>query len=345
MAEDPEIVSTTRESIAGPGDDVLARKAAESAAAAAGFADQAVAEIGLVAAELATNVKRHAETGELTVSEIRSGDRVGVRIESLDAGPGIEDVAAAFADGASTGGSLGGGLGTVNRLMDAVTIDAPGEPDYGTHVVADRWDKSGRPSPTELPLSVGAASRPIAPQEPNGDSFVLKRWDGGLLVGVIDGLGHGEGAHRAAMAAKEYVGSHYDRPIPSIFEGTERACRGTRGVVMALARFDAAAETVTIGSVGNIAIKSESAADLSVVPRRGVLGNGGPDPVLTEGAWDPSGLLVMFSDGVVSHWGLADHVGLFEEPATVIARKLLEEYGKDHDDGTVLVVKSTAADQ
>lgn len=338
MGADVAVIRSNRQEIAEDSDGVLARKTAEAIAADVGFDDTITAEIGLVTAELSSNVNKHAETGEVTISEIRKGDRSGIRIESLDVGPGIDDVDGAFANGVSTAGTLGGGLGTVNRLMDEVTVDAPGEPDYGTHVIADRYLEPAYESTVESPLEIGAASRPKTAGDANGDSFILKRWNDTVLVGVIDGLGHGERAHKAAMAAKEYVESHYDSPISSIFEGTERVCRGTRGVVMALARFDLVAATVTVGSVGNIAIKTDSEEGLGTIPRRGVLGSNGPDPAVTTADWDENDRFVMFSDGVESHWNLHEHTDLFTEPATVVARRLLGQYGKDHDDGTIVVV-------
>lgn len=338
MVADVEVLRSDRQQVSEESDGVLARKTAEAIAADVGFDETIAAEIGLVTAELTSNVNKHAETGEITISEIRMDGRSGIRIESLDVGPGIDDVDGAFADGVSTAGSLGGGLGSVNRLMDEVTVDAPGEPDYGTHVVADRYLEPAYESTVESPLEIGAASRPKSPGDANGDSFVFKRWNDTVLVGVIDGLGHGEGAHKAAMAAKEYVESHYDSSLSRIFEGTERACRGTRGVVMALARFDWVGETVTVGSVGNIAIKTDSEESLGTIPRRGVLGSNGPDPAVTTGDWDQNDRFVMFSDGVESHWDLRDHAEVFSEPATVVARRLLGQYGKDHDDATIVVV-------
>src|SRR5581483_9350549 len=63
------------------------------------------------------------------------------------------------------------------------------------------------------------------------------RWGDCALVGVIDGLGHGPFAQRAAVTARSFVESHYDRPLEEIFRGVGRACRATRGVVMALVQF------------------------------------------------------------------------------------------------------------
>jgi anti-sigma regulatory factor (Ser/Thr protein kinase) len=344
MTDSVEVVSTTRRSVTTDGDTVLVRTTAEEVGADVGFDDAVRSELGLVATELATNVLEHADGGEVSVSEVADGDRRGVRIESLDVGPGIDDVGEAFADGASTAGSLGRGLGAVNRLMDQVTVAAPGEPDYGTHVVADRWVRPEYESTSECPLSFGAASRPMDAGMANGDSFILKRWNDTALVGVIDGLGHGVKAHEATMAAKQYVERHFDNSLESIFEGAERACRGTRGVVMALARFDWTEGTVTFGSVGNVNYKTDGDVDVRFVTRRGVVGGNGPDPVVTTADWNPEDRLVLFSDGVGSHWEWREHPRLLDDSATAIARGLLDAHGKDHDDATVVVVAEAAGD-
>jgi serine/threonine protein phosphatase PrpC len=173
---------------------------------------------------------------------------------------------------------------------------------------------------------------------PNGDSFVLKRWGDEVLAGVIDGLGHGQRAATASAAARAYVERHHDRPIGAIFEGTERACKGTRGVVMALVRFDFDARTMTFGSVGDIGYKIYGPESPGLVTRRGVVGADGPAPRVTTVDWDPSYRLVLHSDGISTRWNFRELGPVTEEPATAIARHVLREFGKD-DDATVLVVR------
>ena len=333
---DDRTVERRRHELREDRDTVLARRVAIELGDAAGFADGAREEIGIVASELSANVLNHADSGELIVKRLVAGDRDGVRIESRDVGPGIDDVEAAFADGESTGSGLGAGLGAVNRLSDRVTVAATGEPDFGTRVVADRWVRPEYERTTSCPLSFGAASRPESPGKPNGDTFVLKRWNDTALVGVIDGLGHGFGAHEASVAAKAYVEDHFDRPFRALFEGTDRACRGTRGVVMALARFDWAAGTVTLAGVGNVGFEIDGPGDVGYVMRRGVLGNNAPNPTVRTIDWDPSYHMAIYSDGLRTRSGWEEWPGT--ESATVQARRLLRRYGKDDDDATVLVV-------
>jgi len=325
-----------------PGDEVLVRKTAEDAAADVGFPAAACDELGVVATELATTVLKHAGGGDVDVVRIDDGERTGLRVESMDAGPGVEDVDLAFEDGVSTAGSLGKGLGAVNRLTDRVMMTSPGEPNAGTHVVADRWLRPAYESTVPCPLAFGAASRPRTVGEENGDSFVIQRWNDRALVGVIDGLGHGVPAHRATLRAKQYVDRHFDQPFEAIFEGADRACRGTRGVVMALARFDWTAGSVTFGSVGNVACSVDGPEDMSPIARRGVVGGNGPDPVVETFDWDPEYVLVLHSDGVSTRWDWTDCADIVDEPATVFARKHLARFGKDDDDSTVVAV--TAAD-
>ncbi|MGI5423320.1 SpoIIE family protein phosphatase [Streptomyces sp. CA-179760] len=112
-----------------------ARVAAEDAAALAGLDERRTAAAALVATELATNLLKHAEGGQVLIDivappvlrEGREGSRF-VQIAAIDHGPGIADVPAALRDGFSTTRSLGAGLGTCLRLAD----------DFGLHSTSGR---------------------------------------------------------------------------------------------------------------------------------------------------------------------------------------------------------------
>lgn len=319
-------------------DAVLAREETEQRAAAAGFDEAAREKLKIVATELVTNLVKHADGGDLRIARITAGDRTGVRIESLDAGPGIPDVTEAFADGTSTVGSLGSGLGAVNRLVDELEIAPREGSPVGTHIVADRWVRPRDRAPSSCPLAVGVASRPKSPGDPNGDAFVIKRWADNVLVGVIDGVGHGRPAHTAATAAKQYIETHFDQSFASIFRGIERSCTGTRGVVLALARFNWRDETLTFASVGNISYTVAAPDSPHLVTRRGVLGSDAPDPMVTESQWKPEYDMALYSDGVRSRWTWDDVDRSGDESASTLAQRLLTELGKEDDDATIVVV-------
>jgi anti-sigma regulatory factor (Ser/Thr protein kinase)/serine/threonine protein phosphatase PrpC len=322
-------------------------------AAEIGFDETGIEEMAIAVSELATNLVKHAHGGRLTLTQLAAGARAGLQVESFDGGPGIADIERAMADGYSTIGGLGYGLGTVNRLMDTLHITS--EPGKVTRIVCQRWVRSGAPGALECPLEFGVVTRPHPAMEVNGDTFVVKSWGESALVGVIDGLGHGQFAHSAAETARQFVETHCDQPLATIFFGVDRACRATRGVVMALARFDFGLKTsepsvigypqsaikLSFASIGNVEARIfGNPKPMNFMTRRGVLGGSAPNVVVTEHPWELQSVMVLHSDGLTSHWRWEDFSGFIDLPATLIAQKLVFKLARDEDDATVIVVKA-----
>jgi serine/threonine-protein kinase RsbT len=103
-------------------------------------------ELALAAAEIASNVARHAWDGTLVLRHLVA-PRPMIEIVCTDRGPGIADLSAARRDGFSGGKQLapdsprhegfGLGLGALERLMDEVQIDSA--IGIGTTVIARKW--------------------------------------------------------------------------------------------------------------------------------------------------------------------------------------------------------------
>jgi len=322
--------------VAHSGDVVRGGELARELAGGLGFPREHAEEIAIVVRELGTNLLRHAGRGTLTFAGIEDDTRKGIRIESEDAGPGIIDFEQAMTDGYSTAGGLGLGLGTVNRMMDEVDIYSG--PRDGLHLVCRRWIRTKAASVFSTPLAFGAATRARRSYEENGDTFIIKQWEGHALAGVIDGLGHGPLAQRAAQAARHYIEQHYDQPLPNLFRGVGRSCRATRGVVMALAHFDFTSGKLEVASVGNVEVRLVGSPErFSPIVRRGILGLNAPEAVCLEHPWSSTCLLVLHSDGVRAHWDWDEFRGLAAHPPTVIAERLLHALAKPDDDATVVV--------
>jgi anti-sigma regulatory factor (Ser/Thr protein kinase) len=316
--------------------------AARCYAAAVGFPREECEEIALAAVELASNLVKHASGGgTIAFRPCGSNGRPGLQIESTDHGPGFADFERALADGYSTAGSLGTGLGTVNRMMDA--LECHSVPPSGTRIVCQRWVRPQGLVPLSRELEFGAASRAYRNTRENGDAFVIRQWDGMALGGVIDGLGHGQFAQRAAQTARQYIESHFDQPLEALFRGVARACQSTRGVVMALTRIDSARRVFTVANIGNIEVRvlAGDGRSANTPPvRRGVLGLNAPAPISVEQPWTETTLLVMHSDGLRTHWSWKDFDGLHRQAAGTIAQTLLRTLGKIDDDATVLVIRN-----
>lgn len=153
--------------------------AASGYATAHGFSQAEAWELSIAFSELATNVARHGGGGHMTL-EFVTAPEAGMIITAVDAGSGIHDVEAAFADDFSEGRvlsanvppplreGLGSGLGAVRRLTDHVQVES--SPETGTTVRAFKRLHLDRGAHGDTPRgasSVGTSTRSVgAPPKP-----------------------------------------------------------------------------------------------------------------------------------------------------------------------------------
>ncbi len=326
--------------IAEAGDCAVAQQSVRRLALTLGFSWIAGEEITLAVAELGANLIKHAGKGTVAFRAIEHEGRSGIEVETADEGPGIKDVEQSFADGYSTAGSLGYGMGTVNRLMDEV--DVASALARGTRIVCRKWVRQEDKESSSSVWDVGVFTRSCGGAKENGDAFVVKQWKDQVLAGVIDGLGHGELAQKAAIAAQQYVQAHYDQPLEKIFFGAGRACRGTRGAVMALVRFTSPTR-MEWASVGNVEVRAWSdSVKIPFAVKRAVLGMEQVTVRAQSLEWKRGWLLVLHTDGLRSHWQWSDFPGIEKESAQSAAKRLMRELASERDDATVLGLKGIA---
>jgi anti-sigma regulatory factor (Ser/Thr protein kinase) len=117
-------------------DIVSARQAARELATRLEFSPTDTTLIATAVSEVARNIVRFADSGEVVVTEV-SEPRCGISIVARDAGPGIPDVEQALRDGYSTYQGLGLGLPGARRLMDEFAVVS--ETGRGTTVTMTKW--------------------------------------------------------------------------------------------------------------------------------------------------------------------------------------------------------------
>ena len=87
--------------------------------------------------ELAQNIIKYAERGQIKLSSTDSGDIKKISVVSTDYGPGINNIDNALLDNFSTSGTLGLGLPGIKRIMDELVINS--EPGKGTEIRAVKY--------------------------------------------------------------------------------------------------------------------------------------------------------------------------------------------------------------
>ncbi len=320
---------------------IAVRRIAKEIAQEIGFDETDRKEIVLVVSELASNIIKYASHGLVTLTPVFLDNQKGLIIEATDKGQGFNEDNA-MQNGFSSSGTLGFGLGAVNRMMDEFEIFTNEDGKTGARIVCKRWIYDNPCFERQCPFDFGIVSRAKSGEPVNGDAFVIKQGQNRSLVAVIDGVGHGYLAQQAALAARHYIEKHSDLPLLDIFRGVERACRSTRGVVMALAVFDWSKMSLTFASVGNIEVKvlgREAQEKFKFIVRRGIVGKNAPAPVITENPWHQDYALALHSDGLSSHWSWHDFSHHAHKPAQFIAEQIHQAVRRDFDDATLLIVK------
>jgi serine/threonine-protein kinase RsbT len=89
------------------------------------------------ASELARNMLRYGNGGEVLIEAVSKGRESGVRLTFTDKGPGIADINLAMQDGYSTGKSLGLGLPGTKRLVNE--FDLKSTLGQGTTITILKW--------------------------------------------------------------------------------------------------------------------------------------------------------------------------------------------------------------
>ncbi|WP_436837422.1 SpoIIE family protein phosphatase [Micromonospora orduensis] len=311
------------------------RRAAERLGSQVEMGAARIADLAIVAAELTSNLVKHADDGVLLLRPVRRAGEAGVELVAIDSGPGMADLTVSSRDGHSTTGTLGIGLGAIVR--QASWFDGYSLPGRGTVLAVQVWPAA----PPQLSWA-GALARPLTGETVSGDGYAVRVADGRHQVLVSDGLGHGPlaaGATNAALAAFRDAPAG---PPATVVGHLHRSMSHTRGAALAVAELLPEAGVLRYAGLGNISgvIVEGGGQRRGLVSLPGIAGHQRPTVREYDYPFGPGARLVMHSDGVVDRWRLTDYPGLAERSPLVMAATLLRDAGIRRDDACVLVARS-----
>lgn len=195
-------------------------------------------------------------------------------------------------------------------------------------------------------LAWATAGTALTPGTESGDLHVVAPRKGGVLVAVIDGLGHGsEAAHAARETAAALLASAQE-PLDELVIRCHAAIRRTRGVAMSLAAFTVDGSSMTWLGVGNVdgallrADCSGSKRNEALATRGGVVGYKLPRLHATVVQLDAGDLLLLATDGIKQGY----HVGIrVVDDVQRTADAILASHARGDDDALVLVARYLGA--
>lgn len=196
-------------------------------------------------------------------------------------------------------------------------------------------------APLAVPYEYAVASRALAGERQSGDAaLVCASGDDGILVAVVDGLGHGDEAALAAEVAIRTLRDHAGQPVAALFQRCHENLQRTRGAAIALAVIEISSQSMSWGGVGNVegilVGGGQQRSKQYLTNRGGVVGYRLPTvrtsllPIL------PGDLLIFATDGIDECFTLGE---LQHGVPNLMARAILNRHGKATDDALVLVLR------
>jgi anti-sigma regulatory factor (Ser/Thr protein kinase) len=299
------------------------------------LSEEDVGRVAIVVTELAQNLIKHSGGGEMLLRGISQDLFSGFEVIALDKGPGM-DFAITMADGFSTSGTPGTGLGSIRRMSDQFDIFTG--PRQGTVIVARIF--AGRRLPPETPMEVGAVCVPVKGERKCGDLWQTAEFGGRFLATVVDGLGHGADAAEAAEEAVRMFQANLQHTPCYMLERAHDALKKTRGAAMSIVERPLDKRSLRFAGIGNVSSSlTASERTQSMVSHNGTLGAQIRRCQEFEYPFTQAAMLVMHSDGLVSNWDTKQYRGILRKDPALTAALLYRDFSRGRDDVTVLVAR------
>jgi hypothetical protein len=191
-------------------------------------------------------------------------------------------------------------------------------------------------------LEWGVAGVALPGFSESGDRHVFQPFDGGALVAVMDGLGHGRQAAAAAIEACSILQDNAGENVISLVQRCHAGLRNTRGATISLASFNFRDSLMTWMGVGNVqgiflrANKTRNDREESLLMRPGVVGSHLPSLQAAVLPVSPGDSLAFATDGVETTF---DYSSLRCQPPGRAAEAILGRYAKGKDDALIIVAR------
>jgi serine/threonine protein phosphatase PrpC len=198
-------------------------------------------------------------------------------------------------------------------------------------------------SSVQSTIDCGVAQIALEGETVSGDRHLVAPFPDGVLVGVVDGLGHGAEAAAAAGTAVATLAANAHEPVISLLKRCHDALKGTRGAAMSLASFSATYSTVTWLGVGNVEGVLVRADKHAVPPQEnimlfpGIAGHNLPSLRAVIHPVNPGDLLILFTDGIRRDF--LSGPPILGHSLQRVADRICAKYSKFTDDALVLMAR------
>ncbi len=173
-----------------------------------------------------------------------------------------------------------------------------------------------------------------------GDMYDFWHKDGITHLVMADGLGHGNLAEIAALAALNHIRNNTDKDFADLFRGCDAAIRHTRGVAMGVARIDEKTGLLRYAGIGNTRAMIFSQEKMTrLTSNFGIVGGGFRKLFIEEKQLLPNDLVIMFTDGLHERANITAYDT--QGDLMTLAYRIFQDYHIVRDDAAIMIYRMT----
>ena len=188
-------------------------------------------------------------------------------------------------------------------------------------------------------INIASFSRPCMGERVNGDAVIIERRDQTLLLALVDALGHGPSAHAVAVRAARFLRSSWNSDVHDTIHGLHAVLKGTIGAVAGICVVDTVTRELRYAGVGNTVFRTMGSRATRLFSTEGVIGSRMRQPPVQAVPLNRSDIILLYSDGVSDRFDVEHYPQILYHSARAIARKVVDKFGKSHDDATCIVMR------
>ena len=306
-----------------------------------GLAVVILEQMELVCNEIVTNQLKHAKGSGMIQLWENEGVRSSLDFFALDYGNGIEDLEHAKKDGTTTTGTMGRGLGAIERLSSQSAIyslakDKLAKDQWHGTAVWTRFDIEKHK--TRPKLEYGLYLRALHDDFYNGDCIFINETESNISWLHIDGLGHGKEAEEAVLPSRGVL--DIDADIEERMNVLSKRLSRGRGGVGTMGDLDISTENLAVTGVGDMSVYIVSNGEKRQLPlTSGVLGHNHRSIEVSNINFPKQALLISASDGIRASWNIKTLPYLWRLHPQMIALVMGQILGRNNDDKSLVVIR------
>ena len=180
--------------------------------------------------------------------------------------------------------------------------------------------------------------RPCLGEIVSGDCAIVRRNKHGLLLAVVDVLGHGDEANQLAVKIEAYLHSVTGSDVVALMVRLDQWLTGSRGAAIGLGFIMTGSDLLHYCSIGNTRLRKYGKEEVRLIAQDGIVGGNTRQPRQQQLKLAAGDVLIMTTDGISERIDLRDYPTLLSEPVASMAYQIVRRFGKDHDDACCLAL-------